>query len=103
MGAEAEYVDDFVPEEIEVVAHNALCDRCENAITGIRYKCLHCNDYDLCSACEEIQGTENFHDETHVFAKLHRPMNNLFATVSLHCNVGQKNRKQKTKERIDTL
>lgn len=37
---------------------------------GIRYKCVNCEDYDLCSTCE----TKNVHNPTHLFLKIKRPI-----------------------------
>ncbi|KAL3458524.1 hypothetical protein BJX64DRAFT_266626 [Aspergillus heterothallicus] len=31
--------------------HAAICDGCENHITGVRHKCLTCPDWDYCSEC----------------------------------------------------
>merc|ERR1712233_55491 len=53
------------------VTHAAVCDKCEQNIVGVRYKCLSCPDYDLCSTCEEQNAQEHFHSEEHVFAKLY--------------------------------
>ncbi|ORX45718.1 hypothetical protein DM01DRAFT_1410920 [Hesseltinella vesiculosa] len=47
-----------------------ICDHCSNTITGIRYKCGHCKDYDLCERCEPLL----LHDPDHVFMKLRRPL-----------------------------
>lgn len=33
------------------VGHAALCDRCDQAITGIRHKCIDCPDWDYCHEC----------------------------------------------------
>jgi hypothetical protein len=30
---------------------NAVCDRCNTRIDGIRYKCQHCPDFDYCTNC----------------------------------------------------
>jgi len=39
--------------EEAVVHHGVTCDGCEMAnITGPRYKCVQCDDYDLCGGCE---------------------------------------------------
>ena len=52
-------------------------------IRGIRYKCLHCPDYDFCETCETKNQSENFHaNNGHVFAKIYKPTVLLF---SLEC------------------
>src|SRR3990167_4532993 len=50
--------------------HPARCDSCNSRIQGIRYWCLNCRNYDLCSTCEEKNENEKFHDEKHIFAKI---------------------------------
>ncbi|KXT00681.1 hypothetical protein AC578_8268 [Pseudocercospora eumusae] len=47
------------------------CEDCGiHPITGIRWHCLNCPDYDLCSSCE----THTTHPKTHVFAKIKIPL-----------------------------
>merc|ERR1719250_575206 len=37
-----------------------LCDGCDGAVVGYRYKCLTCPDYDLCAVCE-MEGKHSNH------------------------------------------
>ncbi|XP_078048460.1 refractory to sigma P [Augochlora pura] len=38
--------------EINVHSH-VVCDNCDQTIVGFRYKCIQCNDFDLCMQCEK--------------------------------------------------
>ncbi|XP_046372018.1 sequestosome-1-like [Haliotis rufescens] len=49
---------------------NVVCDGCEGAVRGIRYKCCVCPDYDLCSQCE----AKKIHSEHDMF-KIVDPVN----------------------------
>jgi len=49
-----------------VVHHGITCDGCQQSpITGIRFKCRTCPDYDLCEACE----AKNVHPADHPMVK----------------------------------
>jgi next-to-BRCA1 protein 1 len=50
-----------------------VCDACGGGISGIRYKCSVCPDYDLCSSCEAKQ--PGVHDPLHIFLKIAKPQN----------------------------
>lgn len=62
------------------------CDGCQGAIFGIRFKCLMCPDYDLCSACEG-KGTHTEHDMT----KISCPVDflGMFGMGKPHCQGGR--------------
>ncbi|KAH9929671.1 uncharacterized protein B0H18DRAFT_995683 [Fomitopsis serialis] len=42
------------PVREEPVIHSARCNLCESRISGERYKCLNCPDFDTCSSCFQI-------------------------------------------------
>jgi hypothetical protein len=52
------------------VHERVTCDGCKACpIVGARFKCLTCDDYDLCEACEAL-GT---HDREHPMVKMYQP------------------------------
>ncbi|WWD02545.1 hypothetical protein V865_000585 [Kwoniella europaea PYCC6329] len=51
------------------VRHPATCDLCSLAITGIRWKCLNCPDWDSCNHCA---ATITETHPGHSFVKLHK-------------------------------
>ncbi|KAG7206807.1 hypothetical protein KM043_000714 [Ampulex compressa] len=46
-----------------------ICDACDNDIIGFRYKCIECDDYDLCSTCEALQ-----HHSQHCMIRMPQPL-----------------------------
>jgi len=54
------------PVNTAVVHHGITCDGCQQSpITGVRFKCRACADYDLCEACE----AKNVHPADHPMIK----------------------------------
>ncbi|XP_052131262.1 uncharacterized protein LOC113214724 isoform X3 [Frankliniella occidentalis] len=52
------------------VSHNVICDECnDRPLKGIRWKCVPCSDYDLCSACYHA----GKHDLLHKFYRIDTP------------------------------
>lgn len=42
--------------EIRSIQHEGiLCDVCDKDIYGFRYKCLDCEEFDMCMDCEPMQ------------------------------------------------
>lgn len=58
--------------ESENYIHNGVtCDGCgKSPIKGIRYKCVHCDEYNFCENCEgKVE-----HFPHHLFLKIRRPL-----------------------------
>lgn len=91
--------------ECEKVTHFAICDNCNKTIVGIRYKCIQCPDFDFCEECE---GPNTGHDETHVFAKIYRREQTIPRKNFKHCrrgfgNNGPKRRVAKLEQDVAAL
>ena len=55
----------------EFVHTGIKCNKCNNEnIQGIRYKCLQCQDFNLCKECE----AQSDHDINHILIKIRKPL-----------------------------
>jgi len=67
----AEKGKDLDSDIVDVVHEGVVCDSCGmEPITGVRHKCVNCDEYNLCSQCEPKNG----HFALHLFLKLRRPL-----------------------------
>lgn len=72
---------DVEKNDNQVIHSNICCDQCSpiefNPLKGIRYSCLVCDNYDLCSNCEAKQQSEQLsygnHSYEHPMVKIPRP------------------------------
>jgi len=62
----ARTVSTKLPSQPDPVHSDIICDVCQGAVAGVRYKCGHCIDYDLCETCE----AQSQHDPTHILLKV---------------------------------
>ncbi|KAL3276682.1 hypothetical protein HHI36_012052 [Cryptolaemus montrouzieri] len=60
VNAEYKGFSEETPRQFQV-----FCDVCQKGITGYRYKCIECHDYDLCATCEG-----NGHHSEHMVLRL---------------------------------
>ncbi|KAG8763694.1 hypothetical protein FRC11_013928, partial [Ceratobasidium sp. 423] len=57
--------------------HAAVCDRCDKEISGVRYRCTVCNDFDYCAICITVAPLEHGHRFDAIInttTRVYRPM-----------------------------
>ncbi|KMQ83758.1 sequestosome-1 [Lasius niger] len=62
-------LDDQIDVE-KTLHHYVICDVCQKGIRGLRFKCMQCDDYDLCSDCMMLG---NHHE--HYLVRIVHPVN----------------------------
>lgn len=61
-------------ENDETEIHKCICDNCgREDFKNYRYKCLICDDYDLCSRCFENKFINKNHENGHPIVRFHEP------------------------------
>jgi hypothetical protein len=83
----------------EVIHNNSKCSKCgQSPIKGIRYYCLQCQNYNLCSSCENKYGERHGHQ----LLMLRRP--EIFEMFKKHINKNNLNKDDdEEKEKIIDL
>jgi hypothetical protein len=59
------------------------CDGCSAAVTGIRYKCLSCPNFDLCAQCMDLHdGAQRLPDEFRDLSMPRHPRDHYFVRIA---------------------
>jgi len=64
-------LNDGIRVDSRVHHYGVICDVCDDDILGVRYKCCHCVNYDLCEKCEALEGS---HNPSHILLKIRVPL-----------------------------
>lgn len=58
----------------KVVHKNIICDKCDQLVIGVRYKCIDCDNFDLCQSCERSDPVILSHSPDHQMIKMPQPI-----------------------------
>jgi len=80
---EADIIEEVVTDTVyfkfkvnqDAYQHDGVtCDHRTRDTFGIRYKCLMCEDFDVCGKCMDDTNDAVRHDTSHFFLKMRRPL-----------------------------
>ena len=65
----------MAPNHTEIIPDSGACDVCGTSpLVGVRYKCVNCDDFNMCEKCDASGAGEHEHFPMHVFLKLRQPL-----------------------------
>jgi len=61
-----------IPHHMNFFVHRAICDNCRTSITGLRFKCRECPDFDFCKECYDSHLVNPLpcHPQAHQFMEI---------------------------------
>lgn len=72
----AEFENNFIKKDLDqkqIVHANVICSNCKKTVTGIRYMCAECDEFNLCCDCEKFRIVRKMHME-HTLIMAKKPM-----------------------------
>ena len=62
-------------KEINEIHKDIICNNCfKTPISGKRFVCAECNNYNLCQDCEKLLYKNQLHDRKHIFIQVNKPL-----------------------------
>ena len=91
-------VNNAITRDSKGLEDGLTCSQCCKDISSVRYKCVVCQDYNLCPACEAK--FEEIHDPTHMLLKI-RSTTDLSLSCSAECSGSGQDEKDEVQETMD--
>jgi hypothetical protein len=71
---------------------NIVCNHClKNNITGKRFVCAECNNFNLCQDCEKLFYRQQIHDRKHTLIQVNKPLSSQENIILKYNNIIPKN------------
>ncbi|KAM0718467.1 hypothetical protein Q7P37_005537 [Cladosporium fusiforme] len=63
--------------------HHSICEHCDKRILAVRYRCLQCVDFHLCSPCKKLAvQSKDEHVDQHDFETIYHPASSMSHTTN---------------------